>query len=500
MIGESSTFIVRKSNGDTKEYTITHLKALIETLDKFLLTPPLLFWSLYWIVVTLLFSTTIISAFIFRVRKTDWTVTLVATSMLLLPYTLNEFISFFQIMGNSEMQNLAIPAFFGLKFGSVLLLLTMYIFPDGHLYPAWIKWVLIPLFIFTPRIIGSELIVPLFISVGVLSPLIWISLLVGAIVIQIYKYKKISTPVEKQQIKWVTIGIVGIILVLSTSEVLYQLEPIWWVGHSTNSIWEGIFISLRSFIFSSALLMLSSITFAIAIYHFRLWDADIYINRAFIYGLVTGILAVIWTGTVALLQFLIQQFTTEQPPLLAAILSSVQVAALFTPVRMRVEKWVNERFYKDRVDFTEAIIELQAEKWQFISSKDMFQLLVSKTPRLIKSISSALYLDNGKEFDLLLSYGIDNKDIVKADIEIKSLEQLKKGKVVKMSNEKPYALLIPLTVHRGHVNDLIGILALGAREEGRGYSRDHISDLTALGKSAGVAIHFLQLNEKKNTS
>jgi GAF domain-containing protein len=47
------------------------------------------------------------------------------------------------------------------------------------------------------------------------------------------------------------------------------------------------------------------------------------------------------------------------------------------------------------------------------------------------------------------------------------------------------------------LNDLIGVLALGARAEGRGYSRDHLADLTDLGDAAGTALHFLQLNQQK---
>jgi hypothetical protein len=47
------------------------------------------------------------------------------------------------------------------------------------------------------------------------------------------------------------------------------------------------------------------------------------------------------------------------------------------------------------------------------------------------------------------------------------------------------------------VYDLVGILTLGARTKGRGYSRDHLTDLTSLGHSAGTALYMLQLNEKK---
>jgi hypothetical protein len=58
---------------------------------------------------------------------------------------------------------------------------------------------------------------------------------------------------------------------------------------------------------------------------------------------------------------------------------------------------------------------------------------------------------------------------------------------------------VPLTVPRLQVHDLVGILAFGPRTKGRGYSRDHLNDLTSLGRSAGTALHMLRLSEKKLT-
>jgi hypothetical protein len=54
-----------------------------------------------------------------------------------------------------------------------------------------------------------------------------------------------------------------------------------------------------------------------------------------------------------------------------------------------------------------------------------------------------------------------------------------------------------MTVYCFKVNDLVGVLAIGPRTQGRGYSRDHLNDLSALGHNAGMALHMLKLNEKK---
>jgi hypothetical protein len=60
-----------------------------------------------------------------------------------------------------------------------------------------------------------------------------------------------------------------------------------------------------------------------------------------------------------------------------------------------------------------------------------------------------------------------------------------------------FPVIVPLYVPRGRTCDLVGALALGPRPGGRGFSRDHLSGLTALGARAGTAIHIIELNEKK---
>jgi hypothetical protein len=215
---------------------------------------------------------------------------------------------------------------------------------------------------------------------------------------------------------------------------------------------------------------------------------------------VTSVLAIVWAVTIALLGYVIKWITDQQDPLVATVLSSIQVAALFQPVRQRTEKWINHRFYKDRIDFDEALVELQRDNWQFISSEDMFKLLATKVPRLLKSIRCAIYGVEDLTFHVVSSVGIDQAEAQGYLFDEDSISVLKNGDLVRPKEEEPFALLVPLVVPRQHVNDLIGVLALGPRVEDRGYSRDHLTDLEYLGERAGTAIHFLQLNERKNAS
>lgn len=500
-LGGIVTLTIVRKDGTTQDIQIVRGKDIVVLLNKYRLTPPLFFWFLFGVVSMLMLSTTFVSLVIYRAFKSDWLVFLVALSQLFLPFALNYFVYLVSIFG------LDFPGYFILlssKIGSALLLLTIYVFPDGQIYPKRIKWLLIAAVIFSSRDFGFNygllyglltLQIPL--SYQLLSWLWILSLTIGVFV-QIQKFKKTPTALEKQQIKWAMIGFLSITFVMLISEIIGWVNL--WTETKEVGFWELILSDLSKFIVLGVLLLVSSIALTISIYRYKLWDADFYINRVIVYSLVTGVIAITLIVTVTILQNFLQQYDSQVSPLMIAVLSSIQITALFKPIRTWVEKRVNERFYKDRVNFVEAIVELQPEKWQFISTADMLQLLVVKTPSLIKSTRSAIYLIDNKGFDLVSAFGIEKKEVRNLVVDPKDIEKLKKRKVVELPNKEPFVVLVPLTVPRGHENDLVGILALGAREKGRGYSRDHISDLADLGKNAGVAIHFLQLSKNKTNS
>jgi hypothetical protein len=487
--------LYKKNNGVIRDYTVIRWKPFADSIQKINLTPTSFLWILFGLASILAFGTTLVSFLIFRIRTDDWLVILIALSQLFLSSTLNEVVALVQTGG--QLFGVLVPAFIGVIIGPALLLTTIYLFPDGKPIPSWIKWFIPIFFLARPIVYNEYTYLSLLSRLPSISSLIWIVSLIGGITVQIHKYKTVSSIVKKQQIKWAMIGFFGMAATLILSDLLDRLSPAWWVGDKNTVIWESIFLSFRNFILLSVPLLISSIAMIIAVYRYKLWDADFYINRAIIYGTVTGILAIIWTITIALLQYFFLEVTNQQSPLVAAVLSSIQVAALFNPVRKRVENWVNQRFYKDRINFVEAIVELQAEKWQYVSTKDMFQLLATKIPQLIKSTKSAIYIYDKKGLSLVSAFGIEKKEAQSLRIEPKGLEQLKKGKIVKLPVESSFVLLVPLSIPRGHEIDLAGILALGPRKDDRGYSRDHISDLKDLGRSAGLAIHFLRLNENK---
>jgi hypothetical protein len=205
------------------------------------------------------------------------------------------------------------------------------VFPDGRFVPHWtrwaaavwiIYWLLDSFFPDWPLVISA----PLFLC------------LIGSLVVaQIYRYRRVSGPVERQQTKWVVFGFsamtAAFVVVLLISRVFALTQP----GIPQFLIYESIITALYLF----ALLIPLSIGVAILYHH--LWDIDLIIRRSLVYGSLSVVLTAVFSITDTLLQSLFF-FTGVEQSLVATFGSVIVIAVGFQPLRNRIQGGVDRLF------------------------------------------------------------------------------------------------------------------------------------------------------------
>jgi hypothetical protein len=98
--------------------------------------------------------------------------------------------------------------------------------------------------------------------------------------------------------------------------------------------------------------LLIPLSIGVAVLRYRLYDVDIIVNRTLVYGSLTATLALVYFGGVAITQALFQALTgqQEQQPQLAIVVSTLVIAALFNPLRHRIQGFIDRRFYRSKYD------------------------------------------------------------------------------------------------------------------------------------------------------
>jgi hypothetical protein len=188
--------------------------------------------------------------------------------------------------------------------------------------------------------------------------------------------------VEREQIKWLLYAGVLFAAVYATGFLNNTL--------SDNPLWTMLL---------GFTLWTIPVAIGIAILRYHLFDIDIIIRRTLLYGLLTAVLVAIYFGLVLLSQFVFIALTGQESPI-AVVISTLVIAALFNPLRKRIQAFIDRRFYRSSYD---AVLILQQFAQTARDEVDLEQLskaLLQSVKETMQPETAVLWLRKGEDVEI----------------------------------------------------------------------------------------------------
>ncbi len=328
---------------------------------------------------------------------------------------------------------------------TALFIPLFYLFPDGRWAPRWSRalallWVMmqIPYYFLPGSPLDADTWPPL------LQGILFLGYLASAVFAQTYRYRRVSGPVERQQTKWVIVGLTVAILG-SALLALIEAAPLPVLTRElAGTLVDPLFLVLP-------------LSFGIAILRHRLWDIDVIINRALVYGALTattvGLYALIVGGLGVLLQ-------TRGSPLLS-LLGAGTIAVLFAPLRDRLQRAVNRLMYGERDEPYSVLSRLGHRLEDTLAPEAVAPTVVETVREALRLPYAAIALKNGETYSIAAESGISVAHLTR----------------------------VPLA----YQGENIGELLLAPRAPGEELGPADLRLLDDLARQAGVAIHATRL-------
>jgi len=223
-----------------------------------------------------------------------------------------------------------------------LIVFLLLLFPTGRLPSSrWRPFAWLSVAVVSVGVIYSSVISPDVSFEGPPNPIQLLVLALGLVAAgSVVVGRRSARGVERQQIKWLlyaaTIWFVGSALKIVVFYFM-QVEGLWglWLGYLLVAV-GGLG---------------GPIAIGIAILRYRLYEIDTLINRTLVYGALTAMLVAVYFGGVATTQAIFRALTgQEEQPQLAVVVSTLVIAALFNPLRRRIQSFIDRRFYRSKYD------------------------------------------------------------------------------------------------------------------------------------------------------
>jgi signal transduction histidine kinase len=323
--------------------------------------------------------------------------------------------------------------------GTSVYVLVLALFPDGRFVPRWTRWLLL-----------------CWVVAALLSfmypmnyTLVWYAALVLIVIAQVYRYRTASSPLERQQSKWLLFsGCVAFLLIVGL-----KVPPFFFPSLGQAGSFYQLMITPAYLVLS----LIWPICVGIAILRYRLYDIDIIIHRTLLYGMLTACVVALYVLVVVGLGALLQ----TKGNLGLSLLATGLIAVLIQPLHTRLQRAVNRLLYGER-DEPYTVISHLGQRLEATMAPE------AVLPTIVETVTGALKLPYAA-----ISLKQDGEDVMTASSG-RAADELTR---------------LPLVYQGEHIGDLL----LAPRARGETFSSADQTLLADLARQAGIAIHAVRL-------
>jgi serine/threonine-protein kinase len=245
----------------------------------------------------------------------------------------------------NELPAWRLPVFLIQAVGDGVGAIVLFLIPNGQWQPRWMRWGIIPVILWFVlsrwfSTVAMTEMVAMYRGSSILSIVIGVI----ALAAQVNRFRRLASPTERQQSKWINLGIAALVVGwIGNFGLSLTLSPS--ITSASRLLVE--FASYFLFTFLPTLTLIVTVVFAML--RHRLWDIDFAINRSLVYGALTVLLLALFGVSLAVVSTVFRHLAGG--PVAAVALAGVGFGAIFQPARRRCQRFVDRHFYHIEIDY-----------------------------------------------------------------------------------------------------------------------------------------------------
>lgn len=368
--------------------------------------------------------------------------------------------------------------------GIVLAFWFFCIFPDGRIAPSWTRvWAaLVPGYAAVVEFVAAKRSAPAFYA------LIAGGMLLG-VTAQVQRYRRVASDAQRQQTKWVVVGVAAAMVLYAAGGLLVPLVPT--AGHPGWAAWREV---VQETLTTWGLLPIPA-GLAVSLLRYRLWDADAVLSRSAAYALLTVALAATWAGMSQVAQGVLGGMLGAESGATAAGLAAALTVALFNPAHDRVRRWADRRFLRDLVEFRERLPIVVGDLRETEDLDGLLAVVLARVCTALRCGRAAVFLgDDGRTLAAVRGLQPDVASDIAADWPAAGEDD---GPIVQDWTHEIFPLRVRLAAERGGTPVRVGWLALGPRPDGSGYGKDELEALAAVAGPVARAVWIVRARAER---